>query len=618
MRRTELTQKGKDFIEQVVKLGGGSLLEGNNGPLPFSDDGTGKEVDKTWIVSAVASDGKPLNTTNLAKSLQVWFQKYADMYELDPNILAAQAYVESGYRLWYYSDKTTASGLLQFDMLDIFSLVVNNFGAGGPLYWSEENLTAFKPLNVIVDDIEQELAITSYQPDKGAPGTKNLAKKNRTILHQNIIDNPEYMIKAQARYMRYFAENCSKLASTSLLCFKAGNDYVTSTYSRSIEKLLKKYDNDKTNPTVTDALNYVLTVWGVLGDEKNRIFGGKKTEYKPSGYYFGYDDIFTTNSNSDLTYYPNDKKDDTGKQIGNFDSYNANVAESDEFGIIASDLDNLSIARDERYKFIYFPSDQYFQGERSTAKKQIVLHHTVSGDNGGIGGDIKWWRDKGEKVATAFIISRDGGIYQLFNTDYWAWHLGLNDSRNKILNKESIGIEIDSWGGLKQGKNANGVSGWFPTLMFDKDRQSQEIRSKADPVENVTLYNAENGYPNGFRGFYAFETYTQDQIDAVRDLILSLVFQSKLKGKPDSTSGGKFPKISLIYNEDIWNINYNYESGVLVSTSSPDGAPNISENAMNSKSGIWTHTSYRADKSDCHPQLGLIKMLKNLQNYRPS
>jgi N-acetyl-anhydromuramyl-L-alanine amidase AmpD len=609
-KNTVITQEGKKFITQVVALEGDKLLQGTNGPLPFSDDGTGNKVNKTWVVNATASDGKSLNVSNLAQSLIDWFQKYGDMYELDPNILAAQAYVESGYRLWYYSKTTTASGLLQFKMLDIFSLVINNFGAGGPLYWSEENLNAYRPLSSIVNGLEQELAVSSYEPDSGAPGTKTVASKNRAILHQNIIDNPQYMIKAQARYMRYFAENCGKLASTSLLCFRAGAKYATDTYSRSIEKLLKDYDNDVNNPTVKNALDYVLTVWGVLGDKNNRIFDGKIPKYKPQGYYFSYDDLFKTASMNDLSTYPNE----------NFDPFAANVTEADEYGIIASDLDNLSIARDSRYKFIYFPSDQYFQGE-GTSKEQIVLHHTVSGDKGGVGGDIKWWRDKGERVATSFIIARDGGIYQLFNTNYWAHHLGITSEfitqegttkSNKYLNQHSIGIEIDSWGGLKQGKNAQGELGWYPTIMFDKDRQSQEIRKGASPVTDVTFYNEKTGYPRGFRGFYAFETYTQTQIDAVRDLILSLVFQSKDADGEE----GKFPKILLNFNEDIWNINYNYSGAELVSTSSPDGAPDISKNAMDGKSGIWTHTSYRADKSDCHPQLNLIKMLQNLQNYR--
>jgi len=31
------------------------------------------------------------------------------------------------------------------------------------------------------------------------------------------------------------------------------------------------------------------------------------------------------------------------------------------------------------------------------------------------------------------------------------------------------------------------------------------------------------------------------------------------------------------------------------------------------KPGVWTHVSYRSDKSDCHPDPNLIQMLKTLK-----
>ena len=64
------------------------------------------------------------------------------------------------------------------------------------------------------------------------------------------------------------------------------------------------------------------------------------------------------------------------------------------------------------------------------------------------------------------------------------------------------------------------------------------------------------------------------------------------------------------------NINYIYDDGKFVGTSSPDGGAGISANAMAGKEGVWTHTSYRADKSDCHPQNELIERLMGLEAYR--
>jgi len=37
---------------------------------------------------------------------------------------------------------------------------------------------------------------------------------------------------------------------------------------------------------------------------------------------------------------------------------------------------------------------------------------------------------------------------------------------------------------------------------------------------------------------------------------------------------------------------------------------NLNNSALEGTPGIWTHVSFRPDKSDCHPQLSLIKLLK--------
>jgi len=38
----------------------------------------------------------------------------------------------------------------------------------------------------------------------------------------------------------------------------------------------------------------------------------------------------------------------------------------------------------------------------------------------------------------------------------------------------------------------------------------------------------------------------------------------------------------------------------------------VNEDALNGEPGVWTHVSYRSDKSDCHPQPELIDVLKSL------
>jgi len=604
-RRSEkLTDKGKAFIKQIVNNKGNSLLSGSNGPLPYSDNGSGNLVNKNWSVNA-KFNGKDLTKDNLSDALITWFNKYSDEYELDPNILAAQAYIESEFKLWWYDNgNTTKSGINGFTMSMVYSVIIDNFTNILP----KMSINDISNLN---NNLISAASPTSYQPLTGNENTKEIARKNRGLLHQNIINSPETMIKAQARYMRYLSNNCDNLASTSLFCYRKGTKYMANTYSRAIQKYKKDLSiNDNTNPKLKEGLNYVLKIFGVLGDENNLL--KPFNDYKPKGYSFGYNNnkteiidgeeithqgIFKFNGKSDLidengnSMYPNK----------NFNPFEANKKESEQYNIEEETLDNLSIVRDKKYKFIYFPESRYVREE--TKKIQIVLHHTVSGGNDDVAGDIKFWRDKGERVATPFIISRTGRILQLFNSDFWAYHLGLRNEylneldvqgTNLFLNSRSIGIELDSWGGLLWGESDEG-EGWFPTAM-DNDGDIQIFNplkgSKPIPEENVQEYNSSNGYPQGYRGFKAFEKYTSNQIQAAMKLILSLQ--------------EKFTDIKLEFNEDMWDINYDAQ------IKSPDGAWGISKNALNGVSGIWTHTSYRNDKSDCHPQPDLIENLRNL------
>jgi N-acetyl-anhydromuramyl-L-alanine amidase AmpD len=615
---TELTESGKEFIKEVCRRTGNDLFSGKREqPLPYARNSSGDPIDssKTWTASVVDEQGNSItNADKLAEKLIEWFNTYGQLYNMDPNVLAAQAYVESGYKLWWYdlepgdvTRSTTGGGISGLKMPEIYSYAIE--GQSNILPRIADNDPFF--IANLTAGLEAEASPTSYQPKDGDKDTIILSQTNRGALHQNIMDHPYIMIMTQARYMRYIADNCEKLGSTSLFCYKLGTKYMSTTYTRAIEKVKKdKSLKDNTQPFQKKGLDYVLKTFGVMGDKYNNL-GAFEDDYKPKKFYFGLDILFNhvnefpdkdvnaelwENENKkakiDLWTYPNK----------NFDAWSANVSESDEYNLNEQLLDQLTIARDPRYKFIYFPSDQYVQ-EETLNKLQVVLHHTVSGGNDeDVGSDVRWWRSKGERVATAFIISRGGQIFQLFNTDFWAYHLGLtgefiaeqraldpNVKGNKELNQLTIGIEIDSWGGLIQGRNAEGVLGWYPTIMLNQDQQAKVARPGSTPLTNdeIVFYNEDTGYPKGFRGFFAFEKYTTKQIDSVADLILSL--------------HTKFPEISLEYHDDMWDL-----------TNKAQGCPGVSLNALQGNSGIWTHVSYRKDKSDCHPQQSLIDKLKIL------
>jgi N-acetyl-anhydromuramyl-L-alanine amidase AmpD len=87
--------------------------------------------------------------------------------------------------------------------------------------------------------------------------------------------------------------------------------------------------------------------------------------------------------------------------------------------------------------------DQYVK--QKTAKTHIILHHTAGSTAAGA---MAGWKATPQKIATSFIIDRDGSTFEAFSPDYWASHLGVKG--HSWLEKCSIGIEIVAWGHLTQ------------------------------------------------------------------------------------------------------------------------------------------------------------------------
>lgn len=217
-----------------------------------------------------------------------------------------------------------------------------------------------------------------------------------------------------------------------------------------------------------------------------------------------------------------------------------------------------------------FPEEQYHPYEYP--KKQIVLHHTVSGR--GVDGDIKTWLGDTKRIGTCIIVDYKGIPYQCFSSKYWAHHLGISSSllksrgfsdwssRNVQLNKESISIEIDSWGWLDKVADNKYKTYYGNTITLTDDQVVH--------------------YPDGYRGKYYYEKYTDEQIKSVGELLL---FWSKR-----------------------YNIPLDYKG---------DEMFDINNRALSGEPGVWTHTSFRPypeehQKWDCHPQPELISMLRTI------
>lgn len=191
-------------------------------------------------------------------------------------------------------------------------------------------------------------------------------------------------------------------------------------------------------------------------------------------------------------------------------------------------------------------------------KKQIVLHHSVSSTSDSI---VNGWNANKERVGTAYSIDKDGTINKHFPDDEWAYHLYVNAAgnrvdkkykrRDEILNKESIGIELVSMGGLTF-KNGE----WY------------SVYNTVVPIQNV--YVLEEKY----RGFKAFEKYTGEQIVSLKKLIIEL---------------------SNKYNIPITKFTFN-----------------LSNEALSSVPGLYGHQNFRSDKSDLFDYPPLTSMLNDL------
>jgi hypothetical protein len=206
--------------------------------------------------------------------------------------------------------------------------------------------------------------------------------------------------------------------------------------------------------------------------------------------------------------------------------------------------------------------DKYFHDVVS--KTQIYLHHTVGGS---ALSTFKYWQNQSNRVATAYIIERDGTIYEVFDPHYWAWHLGLKTDVNTIANKQSIGIELASEGALRSGKELNDKLGY---KRFDENYLygfDIDVVPFANAKKIYHINNDKQKYWQGsFRGYNYFDAYDEPQVISANKLILYLC---ELFGISKHTIGNDY---------------FSYKPELITKFS-----------------GVLTHCNVRIDKSDVCP-----------------
>ena len=184
-----------------------------------------------------------------------------------------------------------------------------------------------------------------------------------------------------------------------------------------------------------------------------------------------------------------------------------------------------------------------------STKTRIVLHHTVGGT---AKSTVDFWNEKPERVGTAFIIERNGTVYQCFDPRFWAYHIGRHSTNAD--NKTSIGIELASEGALIEKAGS--------LYKFNVARGNE--------VKRENVYD----YGKSYRGYRYFDQYDEPQLAALMELVKQLLVQ--------------FPNIPHLTPKD--------HTGYL--------------NNWQRFHGIVSHTHLRVDKSDIHPGFPWARLIE--------
>ncbi|MCU1311539.1 MAG: hypothetical protein JWO20_2664, partial [Candidatus Angelobacter sp.] len=153
-------------------------------------------------------------------------------------------------------------------------------------------------------------------------------------------------------------------------------------------------------------------------------------------------------------------------------------------------------------------------------------------------------------IGTAYIVERDGTIFEVFPPECWAYHLGLKIGPTGVVDKRSIGIEIASEGALleRDGK------------FYAFGRMAEQTRFSGPGVDNGVFDCGKI-----WRDYQYFAHYTPAAIVSVCQLVNNLLTRFAI---PSQTPANHTEANLAAYR--------NYK-------------------------GILTHCQLRTDKTDCHP-----------------
>ncbi len=209
-----------------------------------------------------------------------------------------------------------------------------------------------------------------------------------------------------------------------------------------------------------------------------------------------------------------------------------------------------------RRRFL-LPTSEY-KDERIARKNLIVLHHTVGGS---ARSTFRWWLTDPKPIGTAYLIERDGTIYEVFPPKCWAYHLGYGRRGDE---KRSIGIELASEGALlERGRE-----------LYCFDRVSERTRYRG------RVYDLGRTW----RGYRYFAAYPAAQLRAAIELVGDLLLRFAI------------PPV----------VPRNARTGI---------TPRFREEHR-LRAGVLAHAHIRSDKTDVHPGFPWDRLVRELRLHR--
>ncbi|RYM35738.1 hypothetical protein ERX46_01720 [Brumimicrobium glaciale] len=254
------------------------------------------------------------------------------------------------------------------------------------------------------------------------------------------------------------------------------------------------------------------------------------------------------------------------------------------WSLLCDGWEMLNNPNDDEEIFSEYLLPEHAYHNQPTKKKWIFLHHTAGWQNPYR--VIDDWGQRPHKVATEFVIGgqsihndnsdHDGKILQAIPNNAWAWHLGIG---SQPLHRESIGIEICSFGQLTKGYFEKEVNGKPKIIERDKNSYFTYVGQEVIPDQVIELEDE-------FRGYNYFHKYSVEQLKSLKGLLLKLANEHNIdvrEGLPN-----------LIRKEGV-------KAFDLIGTKTCADTP-----------GVWSHANVNKFKLDVAPQEALIEMLLEL------